>query len=379
MRIAILAAVFSFLLSSGIVAAEDSAKPSIPANTLFTDACKLIPEVPDACTIAVAAATFLAPTYEPRKATDGERRLSELGYVAQYYPARSGLFGDLTDAFLIAERGGNRVYLVITGTESGRDWIENAKAKAYTSKWRDGYYYTPPGHAGFRSGALNVIRKLLVANEFDQAPLAFPTARSELSRFLCRAELRPGPDGKIGIVLAGHSRGAAIAQLLAPALSGYEMVVPSETPGQAVAVQGHWPLRLDALVGFAMPISVYTRTDDEAGLDLAGKPDQWDVYGRAKVAEKSLIFLNERDIVPLLSLGLGAQLGHQFRLEPSEARANKIFYSRFNSANALSLIQAHGSGGYCEDVLKAFGADEPDGDAGKCDERTFSQPPVTTR
>lgn len=342
----------------------------------FEQVCGNLQAINDACGMAQATAEMLSPTYEADKSRRATERLRALGYAAEYIAASGGVLSDTTDVFLIAKPASNRLYVFITGTESARDWYENAKAIAYTTKWRDGYYYTPPGHAGFRSGALNVISAVLKRNEFDNASLvcngqAAPARASRVAAFICSSGVRSRPDSRVEVVVAGHSRGSAIATLIAPALAGYEIRTSDGGDSASVDKQSGWPLDFAGLVGFAPPYAIYTRTDAAAGMKLpSGAPNQWEVYEKAGIIERTLMFYNDRDIVPLLSLGLGRQIGHRFRI--TEAR--KLEYVGINSRNSVDVLQAHGSGGYCHDVLAAFGREDPGNLL--CDKRTYSEPDI---
>ncbi|HYD24783.1 MAG TPA: hypothetical protein VEB68_08290 [Croceibacterium sp.] len=362
-----------YLAAAAAVVAPAQATPQAPPPVrYFETVCGALGAIEDACGMAQAAAELLSPTYENDKRGRGIARLEHLGYAAEYIAAGGGLFRDTTDVFLAARRGSDRLYIVVTGTESTRDWFENLKAKSYTTLWRDGYYYTPPAHAGFRSGVLNVLGAVLKRNEFDETPLtceADGSARegaSRLTAFLCRSRVQSSPSSPVSVVLIGHSRGAAIATLVAPAFAGYEIKLDGERAD--VARQAHWPLAFGGLVGFAPPYALYTRTDEQAGMRLPpGAPDQWQVYGRAGILERTITFYNERDIVPQLSLGLGRQLGHRFRITDT----SKIEYMGYGSPNTVSFIEAHASAGYCHDLLLAFGRE--DRDNLYCDDRTYSE------
>ncbi len=331
--------------------------------------CQQLAEIPDACHIIAESAEMLSPTYEKFKKTEGEKRLRDLGYEAAYIKAKFGLFGDTTDVFLVGKAQSNRVFVVITGSESKRDWYENAKISYYATKWRDGYYYTPPGHAGFRSGALNVIGRVLKHNEFDINESEAKQSPSKLSKFVADNSISDGTGNKIRIVVSGHSRGAGIAILLGPAFDGLEIKRQEKDGPAKVGYQDNWPYKLEAIIGFATPQSIYTRKDSAAGLNPpTGARDHWAIYADEKIAERMISIDNERDIVPLLSIGLSSQVGHRFSIGREKG---VIKYAGFNSPNDVALWQAHGQGGYCQDVLEAL--KKPQRAEDRCDCRSYSQ------
>ena len=345
----------------------DAARPACGAP--LGSACRELADIPDACGILAEASAMLGPTYEKQKRAGGlaQQRLKNLGYNSQYVAAKFGSFGDLTDVFLVTQPGSQRLFIVITGTESTRDWYENAKFKPYATKWRDGYYYTAPGHAGFRSGTLNLIGALFRQNEFDTEKLnCAARTQSRLARFLCDPANRFDPARQVETILVGHSRGAGIALLSAPAVAGLEIVRPCR-PGKDceadVERQENWPLTLHAVIGYATPLALYARTDQEAGMKNLpkGAPDQWQVYGKNQLDRRIVNIINERDAVPILSVGLGNVIGHRFRIGD---KPGAITYNGFGSANVASLVQAHSSAGYCHDVQLALGAE-----TGVCDPR----------
>jgi hypothetical protein len=80
-------------------------------------------------------------------------------------------------------------------------------------------------------------------------------------------------------------------------------------------------------------------------------PDQWEVLKRAGIPAKTISFLNEQDIVPLLSLGLGRHFGHRFRID----RYGRTKYEGHDWGPDSDLKRAHSSHFYCTDILGALG------------------------
>ena len=293
---------------------------------------------------------MLEPSYADNKAVDGVAAFNALGYDATYFPARVGAFGGTTDLFLVSQAQSNRLFVVITGTESVRDWYENAKFGSYRPVYRDGQYYVPPGHAGFRRGMLNVINAgVLAINEFDEEPLDCRAPRagaSGLSRHICRYRVMRG-QGPVETVIVGHSRGAGIGILLATAFAGLEIQRPVQGVSATVARQTHWPLRLHAVIGFAPPYAVYRRADAEAP---EGIPDHWTILEDNGIIERTIWFINERDIVPSLSFGQGRHFGHRFRIQGNR----RVSYDGMDWGPDTSFLGAHSSVGYCADTLAAL-------------------------
>jgi|GEM_PF-3660531 len=338
---------------ASLLPAGAGAQSPVPGSTL-PEICAALP-VKDACDVIAEAARTLAPSYETDKKNAGEDAFRKLGYNVTYIPARHGWLQGTTDVFLASRPGSNRLFIVITGTESVRDWAENAKFGSYTNRYKDGQFYVPPGHAGFRRGMLNVVNDDVIRiNEFDTNPLdcaGEARKRSRLSRHICEYGL-PRSKGGIEAVLVGHSRGAGVAMIMATAFSGLEIVRPDDNGPVKVRRQNYWPLSLNAVITFAPPYAIYRRTDREAGLTVPeGLPDQWEILEQEGIPQKTISFVNEQDIVPLLSLGLGRQLGHRFRI----ARSGAVTYEGRDWGPDSDLKRAHSSHYYCGDVLAALG------------------------
>jgi hypothetical protein len=344
------------------IAAGQAPAQAPRAGAPLAEACLSLP-VTDACDIIAEAARMLGPSYEEDKATAGDAAFEALGYNTTYIPARAGAFQGVTDVFLASKPGTNRLYIVITGTESTRDWIENAKFRSYTARYKDGQFYVPPGHAGFRRGMLNIVNDDVIRiNEFDSRELKCSgdlRKLSRLSRHICDHGL-PRTAGSIETVIVGHSRGAGIGLLTATAFAGLEIVRPVRRGPADVKRQAHWPLSLKAVITFAPPYAVYRLTDRQLGLRVPPElPDQWKVLEREGIPAKTISFLNEQDIVPLLSLGLGRHFGHRFRID----RHGRTTYEGHDWGPDSDLKRAHSSHFYCTDVLGALGQ------SGSCPER----------
>lgn len=351
-------------LSAQAMSAAGGAVPAAPVaeGETLAAACRAIPPE-DTCALLAEAARMLGPSYAADKARGGVAAFRALGYDAQYYLARAGRLQGTTDVFLVSRPRSNRLFVVITGTESTRDWLENAKIGKYTAAYRDGQFYVPPGHAGFRRGMLNIVNSgLLRLREFDDAPLdcaRAPANASKLARYLCAHQVASG-SGAVETVIVGHSRGAGIGLLMATVLAGLEIRVAKGAPA-SVAPQTHWPLSLRAVIGFAPPYAVYARSDAELGMPPpAGIDDQWTLLQRYRIPERTFLFLNERDLVPGLSLGEGRHFGHRFRIRGTGA----VFYDGMDWGPDASAIDAHRNGGYCRAVLRALGEAERCGDGG---------------
>lgn len=317
----------------------------------LTESCASLP-IKEACALIQDAARMLAPSYEDKKATDGKAAFEALGigYKARYVPAKHGLFSPTIDVFLVAKQNSNTVFIVITGTESKRDWLENAKFRPYTAKYKDGQFYVPPGHAGFRRGMLSIVGSgIFKINEFDTAPLncSQPRAKASImSQFICEANLKGDGDEHIQAVIVGHSRGSAIGQIIAAIVDGFEFKSgPNKT--KTVDRQAYWPLRLKAMIGFAPPYAVYSKTDREAGLNVPqGVPGQWDFFKEHGYADKTILFINDRDAVPIASLGHGRHFGHRYRITGYGA----VLYDGQCWGSAVSAAGAHSSVGYAKAV-----------------------------
>jgi len=341
-------AVAFYAIATPVIAQER--EPTV----MLAQACGGLP-VADACGLIAEAATMLRPSYAAQKETDGEAAFRALGYEAEYIPARTTLHRPVTDVFLVSRPGSNRLFVVITGTESLLDWVSNARFTPYTGTYRDGEFYAPPGHGGFRGGLIDMIAAgILRENEFDAQPLncpARPGARSLLSEFLCRPGIRSGP-APMELVIVGHSRGAGIGVMAAAALTGYEVKRPSPTGPASVGQQQHWPLRLHAIIGFAPPYAISKAADAELGLPVpAGISDHETILRQLGVPDRTIMFINDRDIVPSLSFGQARHRGHLFRIR----RDGAVVREGSNWGREGGLLEAHGSAGYCTDVLSALG------------------------
>jgi pimeloyl-ACP methyl ester carboxylesterase len=273
------------------------------------------------------------------------------GYNATPWTARSGRRGHANQVFLVSRTGSNRLYVVIRGTDNFGDVVQDLKAKAYTATYADGQFYIPPGHGGFRRGMLNIIGSgLLRSGEFDERPLdcgGLNARASVLAKHLCRYGMPTGP-GQVELILVGHSLGAGIAQVGAAAFAGLEFVkVPGGT--MTVARQKYWPLTLRAVVAFAPPLAVYSKTDIEAGIAVpAGIENQWSVLESHGIIGRTILFINDRDLVPALSVGYGRHFGHRFRVD----RDDRVTFDGTTTARDLNVAQAHTNVGYCTAVLK---------------------------
>lgn len=174
---------------------------------------------------------------------------------------------------------------------------------------------------------------------------------SKLARYLCNHHVADGSGRKIETVITGHSRGAAIGMVMATVLAGLEIKIPKG--GKAtVESQDNWPLTLYAVVGFAAPYSIYRKTDAEVGMKVpAGIDDQWTLLNRFNIPQRTFLFLNERDVVPLASPGHGRHFGYRFNIQGSGG----VTYDGTDWGPDVSTIEAHSNVGYCSDVLQALG------------------------
>jgi hypothetical protein len=345
------------LLMAAPLPAQAPAPPGeIRHGLALAESCALLPPA-DACAIIDAAARMLKPTYEKRKATDGKAALGKMGYDVTYVPASRGFLQGTTDVFLASKPGSNRLFIVITGTESMRDWYENAKFGSYTAVYKDGQFYIPPGHAGFRRGMLNIVNDhVLALDEYDDGAPACPpkgtrprrsASISALTLHLCEFNLSRDP-GSVETVIVGHSRGAGIGMVTATAFAGLEIRRPLKDGPATVARQAFWPLRLHAIVAFSPPHAVYHRSDRAAGLEVPdGILDQWKYIDRLELPERTVAFLDDRDIVPHLSTGVARNFGHRYRIR----RGGSVVYDGTDWEPDVDVRQAHSSRGYCRHVL----------------------------
>jgi pimeloyl-ACP methyl ester carboxylesterase len=332
-----------------------AAEPREARSPSLEPTCRQITDVADACTLIPEAARMLKPSYEKKKRTDGEAGFKKLGYDVTYVPARAGFLQGTTDVFLVSRPQSNRLFIVITGTEGARDWYENAKVRRFGPVYEDGQFYVPPGHAGFRRGMLNIVRDHVInINEYDEGTPDCPppgTKRSSrvsaLTLHLCEHKMPRGP-GEVEAVIVGHSRGAGIGMITAAAFAGEEIKRPAGKALGSVDRQEYWPLRLHAIVVFSPPHSVYHMTDREAGVRVPeGIEDQWTVLERVGAIDRTIAFVDERDLVPNLSNGVGRNFGHRYRID----RHGKLQYEGSVWTPDADLAEAHSSHGYCRHVL----------------------------
>ena len=171
--------------------------------------------------------------------------------------------------------------------------------------------------------------------------------------------------GPVETIIVGHSRGVGIGLLIATVFAGLEINRPAGGGLASVAPQQHWPLRFHALIGFSPPYAVYQQSDADAGEEVPqGIPDHWAVLQANGIPDRTILFIDDRDIVPSLSFGQGQHFGHRFRIE----RNDSVTYDGREWGQNVSLIQAHGSAGYCAHVLQALVQD------GACRERGQGEP-----
>jgi len=337
------------LLHAAVPAA--SAQPAQLERPLtLAEKCGALP-VEDACNLITEAAAMLRPSYGKPKETNGVAGFQALGYGAEYIEADTTLHRPSTDVFLVARPGTRRLFVVITGTEDWMDWISNARFTPYTGTYEDGQFYAPPGHGGFRGGVVDMVGEgILRQNEFDAAALDCASGaarRSRLAAFICDARLRLD-QGPIETIIVGHSRGAGIGVLAASAFAGLEVVRPDPRGPVRVERQRHWPLKLHAVIGFAPPYAVSRLSDAEAGLPVPpGLPPHEEILRQHGIPDRTILFINDRDIVPSLSTGQARHRGHLFRIR----RDRRVVYEGDGWGPDRGLFEAHSSGGYCADVL----------------------------
>lgn len=349
------------------VGAPPSSTAVAAAGVPLATACPTLP-VADACAVFVESAKMLGASYAAKTLKRGRPEserpaiaaFAALGYEAEYIPARAGGLQGTIDVFLVSRPRTNRLYFVVTGTESVRDWLENAKVGKYTARYADGQFYVPPAHAGFRRGMLSIINGgTLRLREFDERPLDCAkqdTGASRLARYLCAHAVADGSGRPIETVIVGHSRGAGIGLVMATALAGLQIRMPKDAPA-SVERQRHWPLTLHAIVGYAPPYAIYSRSDAAQGMKVPpGIGDQWSILAQSGIPARTFLFLNERDVVPMASLGYGRHFGHRFRIRSTGA----VIYDGEDWGPDASAGEAHSNVGYCRDVLRALG------DAGAC-------------
>ena len=172
---------------------------------------------------------------------------AKLGFRAAYvHPNYNWFFRD-PNYYVLGIPGSNRVTIVIPGTEGGSNPLDNWQNIKATAFWdkpgtqrkaRVQRAYIPRGHTGFRSSASAALRH---GNLFEHANSKTellnycgsfePEKRIKtdsdfgtfhIADFICLNNIMsPDSDGSINVVLVGHSRGAGIAQMLAPAIDGY--------------------------------------------------------------------------------------------------------------------------------------------------------------
>jgi pimeloyl-ACP methyl ester carboxylesterase len=326
-----------------------AARAELPARgeSLSTSCAKI--NVQDACSLIAEASKMLGPSYIDPKTSSAIEAFRARGYDAT--PWKAGrLFGHSNQGYIVSRAGENRIYVVIRGTDNFGDAVQDLKAKSYTGTYRDGEFYLPPGHGGFRRGVLNIINSgVLRINEFD-VPLdcaSLGRRASILARHLCRYGMRTGP-GQVDVVLVGHSLGAGIALIGAAAFAGLEYKQGPALSSIRVGRQDYWPLTLRAVVAFAPPYAVYSKTDLEAGIETPeGYESQWQILASQGIIDRTILFINDRDLVPGLSIGYGRHFGHRFRID----RDDRVTYDGSTTSRDLDAIGAHRNVGYCTAVL----------------------------
>jgi hypothetical protein len=111
------------------------------------------------------------------------------------------------ELYVLGDAHDQSLCLVFVGSNDAQDWYQNAKTSVYEDTPKAGRPFIPSGHAGFRRG----VRNLIAAGFFTK----------DLPGLAQEWGIKPGPDGRIPVFVAGHSLGAAMAQLSLPCIEGW--------------------------------------------------------------------------------------------------------------------------------------------------------------
>jgi hypothetical protein len=111
------------------------------------------------------------------------------------------------ELYVLGDPHDQSMCIVFVGSNDAQDWYQNAKTSVYEDSPAAGRPFIPSGHAGFRRG----VRNLIAIGFFDR----------DLPRLAQEWGIKPGSDGRIPVFVAGHSLGAAMAQLCLPAIEGW--------------------------------------------------------------------------------------------------------------------------------------------------------------
>lgn len=366
--------IFSFAMSvialSNVQAQENEGSTPEIGKTLG-ETCNDLP-VRDACNIIIEATKMIEPSYIKNKKDDSQAAFKKIDYDSQYFKAKKGFLQPTIDVFFASKKKSNRLFIIITGTESARDWVENAKFKSYTNKYEDGQFYVPPAHAGFRRGMLSIINSdIFRLNEFDAKtdelrdkcdkikPEDKRRRFSKMVHYLCENNVSDGSENEIETIIVGHSRGSGIGQVIATVVDGYELREDKDRKGRmTIERQENWPLSLHAVIGFAPPYAIHDRVDNAENtknFPKSGIKSHWKFLRKEQFEHKTILFVNNRDIVPLLNAGIsegrvcgeGRQFGHRYLIN----RNDEIVYEGMDWGKLTSISQAHSSAGYARAIL----------------------------
>lgn len=168
-----------------------------------------------------------------------------LGYRAAYFASRNWLGMRYPEVYVLGDARTRRMTLVFVGTDGGFDWVQNVKFNEYESKPLEGAIFLPPGHGGFRRGVIELIQD----GFFTEV----------LPRLAGEWGMRAGEE-PVPVRLLGHSMGAGLSIIAAPAVEG---VLFHKDPGSGAFATPDYArktsgFRVSELVLFAPPYTLST-------------------------------------------------------------------------------------------------------------------------
>ena len=199
-----------------------------------------------------------------------EKALDEFtrrGIDATYFAIKR-LNGIYPELYFLSVPQSDAVTVLFVGTNDDYDWFQNLKVSNFEDVARDGEFYIFPGHAGFRSGLLQILKKGLI---------------DELKNHVKNYNVRSACDTKIAITLLGHSQGAGLVQLSLTIFDG--LVYRGK---ELVTKPGHH-FHVARAYAYAAPYAVSTTVKEDSGVH------QWDEIDQ-RYPDKLITVLRDHDL-----------------------------------------------------------------------------------
>ncbi len=164
------------------------------------------------------------------------------GFDATYFAPSEYMFSDYPEVYILSRKKTNEITILVVGTDSNGDWIQNMKTKEYHDVCNANTYHIPAGHGGFRNGVMNLIGEKF----FTEV----------ITGHIQNNDVRNNKGGMIDVTIIGHSAGAGIAQLVGPAVDGYKYTDCMDTDNPKLVKTDKWPLKVKNVFAYAPPYAV---------------------------------------------------------------------------------------------------------------------------